>query len=351
MREKSESVLVTRVYKMSKFKNIKLNFLSGVPVKDIDFKDILTNLDWEDQETLIRATILHERNVKYPLRNDYQKIFIKHIIQQLESNEVSDIHDKFYEILAEKISECDSEFSYKHFNVVENEFISIKESNSFIRDGTTGLKLWPAAVTLSNYIFNNPDIFNDKSILEIGSGCSGLVGLALLKSSRCKQVFLSDCHDTVVNKLIENINLNLEGYNIENLESSLLIRQHSYVNNSCEMGILNLAWEDIIENQKELMRKCKINMILAADIVYDSSIFKALVSCLKVLFNLYCDSSLQFVLSQTIRNQETFNEFCKLLKVNSFDVTEISIDNLERKIPFANEPLNDVKMYRICQNK
>ena len=309
----------------------------------------MTNLEWEDQETLIRATVLHERNVKYPLKKDYQISFIKHIIQQLESNGVAEIHDQFYEILAEKINENDSEFSYKHFNV-GSELISIKESNSFIRDGTTGLKLWPAAVTLSNYIFNNPDVFNDKSVLEIGSGCSGLVGLALLKSSRCKQVFLSDCHDTVVNKLIENINLNLERSNIKNLESSLLIRQHSYINN-CEMGILNLAWEDIIENQKELIRKCKINMILAADIVYDTSIFKALVSCLKILFNLYCDSTLQFILSQTIRNRETFNEFCELLKANSFHVAEISLENVKRKIPFANEPLNDVKMFKICQNK
>ena len=227
----------------------------------------------------------------------------------------------------------------------------MKESNSFIRDGTTGLKLWPAAVTLSNYIINNPDYFYDKSILELGSGSSGLVGLTLLKSIKCKQIFLSDCHDTVVNNLIENINLNLERCNIENLESSLLIRQHSYINNSCELGILNLAWEDIIDNQDELLEKCKINMIIAADVVYDSSIFEALVSCLKILFKIYCDSSLQFILSQTIRNKETFNEFCEFLKANSFNVEEICIENVEWKIPFVNEPLNDVKMFKICQNK
>lgn len=311
----------------------------------------MTNLEWDEQESLIESTILHERNLKYPLRKDYQIAFIKHIIQQLESNGVAEIHDKFYETLAEKIKETDSEFSYKHFNIIGSEFISIKESNSFIRDGTTGLKLWPAAVTLTNYIINNSDEFNDKSILELGSGSTGLVGLALLKSSKCKQIFLSDCHDTVVNNLIENINLNLEKCKVENLETSLLIRQHSYVNNSCEMGILNLPWEDIIDNQKELLEKCRINMILAADIVYDSSIFEALVSCLKILFKIYYDSSLQFILSQTIRNLETFNEFCELLKANSFDVDEISIENVEWKIPFANEPLNDVKMYRICQNK
>ncbi|XP_070498262.1 protein-lysine N-methyltransferase EEF2KMT isoform X2 [Chironomus tepperi] len=263
---------------MDCFENIKLNFLSGIAVKHIDFKDILTNLEWNDQESLIEATILHERNLKYPLRKDYQIAFIKHIIHQLELNGVAEIHDKFYEVLGEKIKEIDSEFSYKHFNVIGSEFISLKESNSFIRDGTTGLKLWPAAVTLSNYIISNPDEFNDKSILELGSGCTGLVGLALLKSSKCKQIFLSDCHDTVVNNLIENINLNLEKYNIENLESSLLIRQHLYINNSCEMGILNLPWEEINDNQDELVEKCKINMILAADIVYDSSIFEALKS-------------------------------------------------------------------------
>jgi len=310
----------------------------------------LTNLSWDDQENLIKETILHERNVKYPLRKDYQIAFIKHIIQQLELNGVAEIHDTFYEILAEKIKEIDSDFSYKHFNVIGSEFISMKESNSFIRDGTTGLKLWPAAVTLSNYIINNPNVFNDKSILELGSGSSGLVGLTLLKSSKCKQIFLSDCHDTVVNNLIQNINLNLEKCNIENLESSLLIRQHLCIN-TCEIGVLTLAWEDIIDNQIELFEKCKINVILAADIVYDSSIFEALISCLKILFKIYCDSSLQFILSQTIRNQETFNEFCELLKDNSFDVAEISIENIEWKIPFVNEPLNDVKIFKICQNK
>lgn len=310
----------------------------------------MTNLSWDDQENLIKETILQERNVKYPLRKDYQIAFIKHIIQQLELNGVAEIHDIFYEILTEKIKEIDSDFSYKHFNVIGSEFISMKESNSFIRDGTTGLKLWPAAVTLSNYIINNPNVFNDKSILELGSGSSGLVGLTLLKSTKCKQIFLSDCHDTVVNNLIQNINLNLEKCNIEYLESSLLIRQHLCVN-TCEIGVLNLPWEDIIDNQKELSEKCKINQILAADIVYDSSIFEALISCLKILFKIYCDSSLQFILSQTIRNQETFNDFCELLKDNSFDVAEISIENIEGKIPFVNEPLNDVKIFKICQNK
>lgn len=133
----------------------------------------MQNFDWNQQEIFINKTIFSERNLKYPLRKDYQIAFVKHIIQQLDKNGVEEIHDKFYEFLTEKIKEADVDFSYKHLKIADEVYITCKESNSFIRDGTTGLKLWPACVTLSNYIIQNSHLFNGKSILELGSGCTG----------------------------------------------------------------------------------------------------------------------------------------------------------------------------------
>lgn len=137
---------------------------------------------------------------------------------------------------------------------------------------------------------------------------------------------------------------------MENLESSLMIRRHWRMNQkSCEIGILNLPWEDIEGNQSELLHKCHIDTILAADVVYDSTIFESLIKCLKILFKIYCDSSLQFILSQTIRNHETFDNFKTLLRENSFNVTEISLDSIKCQIPFSKDTLNVVKMFSITK--
>lgn len=296
---------------------------------------------------------MNEKNLKYPLRHSYQILFLKHIIKELEKAGNEEIFDGFYENLASLIGTDDNEeFSYKHF-LRDNDgiCITIKEANSFIRDGTTGLKLWPAAIKLSEFILSNKSYFKEKSILELGSGATGFIGMTLLKSTEAHQIFLSDCHDIVLRNLIENVNLNLD-CDKESLGTSLLVRQRLKVNNEKDLGILALPWEEIDEHRNELKTICTPHIILAADVVYDETIFDPLLRCLNSLFSDNGKHPLEFILSQTIRNEATFHKFRELLSANSFDISTMSLDNENVIFPgdtLSRQVEDDVRILKITK--
>lgn len=300
----------------------------------------------------MKNTILHKLNILHPLKTDYQIIFLKHIINELEENGTEEIHDSIYEELAAKLKEEKPEFSYKHFQIPKSQAITVKESNSFIRDGTTGLKLWPAALVLSEFILQNPEEFNEKSILEIGSGAQGFVGLTTIRACKPLKLFLSDCHETVLEHLIENINLNLEQEKPRacSVFKSLLVREKLKINDGPEIAILNLPWEETHEVESELKDVIVPDTLIAADVVYDESIFESLLRCINTCFKL-SGPSLKFFLAQPVRNLETFEKFCNLLFQNKFSIFEESLSyptffNLH----FLTEKSSEIKILRISRN-
>ena len=282
------------------------------------------------------------------MKHDYQIAFIKLVISELERRNTEEIHDVIYEQLTLKLEAIGSEFSFKHFILAGDEdCITIKESNSFIRDGTTGLKLWPAAMALGEFIIQNSEIFNGNSILELGSGATGFVGMVLIKTCKPSKVYISDCHDAVIETLIENVNRNLMSQSIKNMEKSLFIRQRLKINDELEFGVLNLPWEDTKKIEEELKTVCKPKVIIAADVIYDDTIFDALISCLTRLFE-NSEPSTVFFLSQTVRNIETYQKFCNLLIEGKFIFSEVE---LKQTRAFNWQSKSEIKILRISKRR
>lgn len=305
------------------------------------------NSDWESQEKLMKETVLHKLNTNFPLKTDYQIAFLKHLINKLEQH-TEEIHDLIYENLGQKLKEENPEFSFKHFLISGlhgEEVITIKEANSFIRDGTTGLKLWPAAMALGEFVLQNQQLFKGKSILELGSGATGFVGMLLLKTCRPRKVYLSDCHDSVIQTLAENINQNLMSYSTKPMDKSLLIQQRYNINNKHEVAVLSLPWEDVDKYEEELKTVCEPEVLLAADVVYDETIFDALIKCIMKLFE-FSEPSMVFYLSQTIRNKETHKKFCNLLQ-HDFELFETEINQRT----FYWQPTSEIKILRITKRR
>jgi protein-lysine N-methyltransferase EEF2KMT len=135
----------------------------------------------------------------------------------------------------------------------------------------------------------------------------------------------SDCHDAVLENLIENMDLNLAGEDYEEMEKTLLFRKRLRVGKEVEFGVLNLPWEDV-DKHKEELKSCKFDVILAADVVYDDSIFDALTKCIRELYNI-SGPNLVFLLSQTVRNPDTFTKFVNLLHADSFETADEQISS------------------------
>ena len=124
---------------------------------------------------------------------------------------------------------------------------------------------------------------------------------------------MSDCHSSVLDLLTENIQLNLPE-DVEILESSDLIHKHFQLE-KMEIAIMNLPWEDAQENKGKIKEVCSPDFVIAADLVYDDSLFDNLLSCLDVIFEI-TDYKCEAIFFCTIRNLETFNIFtAKLSKL------------------------------------
>lgn len=67
-----------------------------------------------------------------------------------------------------------------------------------------GLKVWESSHILNEYILQHSSLFENKVVLELGSGV-GISGIALALYVKCKQVLVSDYDDEIISNMIKNI--------------------------------------------------------------------------------------------------------------------------------------------------
>lgn len=92
------------------------------------------------------------------------------------------------------------------------------------------------------------------------------------------------------------------------------------------MAILDVTKLDWSRNDADFVRNHfnDVDLIIAADVIYDSSLFDALLSTVRMLFNC-CDNCNQFMLVNAVRNPETEHEFLAKLGKNLKQNQEISM--------------------------
>lgn len=223
---------------------------------------------------------------------------------------------------------------YKHFlmNHQElNHLLSIKESTNIISEGTTGLCSWnvcivtnfenlrinlffihckQAAFYLAEWCILNKQKILGKNILELGSGV-GLTGLTVINFCEPSTYIFSDCHPLVLKTLEENVRFDLiqkpkktswketawdNELNFENTDPTKKIK----------VCIKNLNWEEIKLKTKQM----QVDLVVAADILYDSSNFEALASGISEMFRYNIESA---IIVTTIRNESTIKTFLNIL--------------------------------------
>ncbi|KAN0035845.1 hypothetical protein ACTA71_005136 [Dictyostelium dimigraforme] len=267
-------------------------------------------------------------DINKPTRG-YCSKFIKMLTQTLErlDKEVNEsILEKLLEIISpipqqQNDNEDKTEYCWKSY-YVQDKWITLKNENAY---NLVGMTTWGAAYQLSDFILSNQNLFVNQKILELGSG-TGLVGIILDFIKPLKKVILTDYSP----KVLKNLKVNMELNNIEiqdfinddDDEDKKIINNVNKENDKINV-VRVLDWEiedlNILNNYSGLNDS---NIILGADIVYEPSLCKYLVSILYFLLERN-ENSVAYI-SSTIRNQSTFSIFQKELKDKNLTVIDIT---------------------------
>ncbi|XP_065200765.1 putative protein N-methyltransferase FAM86B2 isoform X2 [Planococcus citri] len=288
------------------------NFFLQVPFKC--FHEKLKEYTIREINVLFPSTFFHEINQKYPLKKSYQVSFLKTILQELEGRN-EDVDEKVYHYYLKLLEQPESETHYIHYMISEDQFITVLQNTSTISDGTTGLSVWQAGKMLADYCLKNIHSFEKQNVLELGCGV-GLTGLAVIFACKPSSYCFTDIHEKVLNYLESNIKLNvaitrcLTEANISYFESSDV---------ETKISIINLPWENVDSN---LTDSIKPDIILAADVVYDTTLFHPF--CRAVNEFVRRNKEVRILIACTVRNSLTLEEFCLVL--HQYNLVEKEIE-------------------------
>jgi hypothetical protein len=150
------------------------------------------------------------------------------------------------------------EWTHLAFEPVAGATLSIRVGNTIGGGAETGCMLWPAATFLSAWLVSQPrSEFAGAHVLELGSG-TGLAGLVFAESFPCARVTLTD----YLAPTLDNLR-----WNVSQQPPSTAER----------VRVRSLDWHDALGDELDA------EIVLAADVVYEPSLFAPLVTTLRTL--------------------------------------------------------------------
>ena len=75
-------------------------------------------------------------------------------------------------------------------------------------NNTGNICVWPSEEVLSGYCLENPHLFKDKNVLELGAGMTGLAGLIVAQTCSPKHVLITDGNENSIENLDIVVNEN-----------------------------------------------------------------------------------------------------------------------------------------------
>ncbi|GAM18365.1 hypothetical protein SAMD00019534_015400 [Acytostelium subglobosum LB1] len=261
-------------------------------------------------QQMIYESVLHQAD--RPSRSYYLR-FVKLLIETLERHDQA-INETILEDFTTSYSAQApaKEYIYKSYCITDDKWITLKNEAVY---NLVGMTTWGAAYLLSDFILANKQLFQGHSVLELGAG-TGLVGVVLnqLKPD-IKQVVLTDYAPVVLNNLIDNMNIN--GIQVNDLVSNNTNDQSSKKE---DMSVVEFDWEADFDQCDPFVKQCEV--IVGADIVYEPSLCRYLVSVLNQLLQ-HGNNRVAYIAS-TIRNESTFATFQQVLDEHQLLVTDIT---------------------------
>ncbi|XP_042207322.1 protein-lysine N-methyltransferase EEF2KMT-like [Homarus americanus] len=201
---------------------------------------------------------------------------------------------------------CGDNFCYRTYYFSESLIITLKETSNLVCDGTTGMCTWEASHVLAEWCCKEAHRFQDKNVLELGAGL-GLLGLAVVQSCKPSSYTFTDLHPSVLNTLTENVQINLNKVPHDKQSApnkDIWVDEITMKYNNTDAQIRRLDWEsDSFDDQ--------LDVILAADVVYDTEVIRQLVKTL--MGTLSKQPGIAVYIASTVRNPDTYSYFKELL--------------------------------------
>ncbi|KAJ1097946.1 hypothetical protein NDU88_003062 [Pleurodeles waltl] len=286
---------------------------------------------------ILQKTVLHPLCVRHPPSVNYRRLFLSELIKKHESTVVEPL-DELYEALGDVLNMDESTQCYKSYFLPTGETITLSENVAIISEGTTGLVTWEAALYLGQWAMQEPDLFNNRTVLELGSG-TGLAGLTVCKTSHPKRFIFSDYHQHVLKQLSNNIQLNGFHVGSENdpctKENFFAVGGDLHHKLRSEIKVLELDWETVTEAQ---LSQLQVEVVIAADVVYDPEIIVSLIRVLKTLLNCRTrEKAPDVYVASTIRNPETYILFQTNFKSNGMEQQILPSNNNQYDFVFRSK--------------
>ncbi|KAJ8687891.1 hypothetical protein QAD02_023686, partial [Eretmocerus hayati] len=214
----------------------------------------------------------------------------------------------------------------------EEGVILIKHSRS-TELALVGLQIWRGALLLADYILSFPELFQNKVILELGSG----VGFdSIIAAMVAKEVICTDVNVGGILKLIEdNFYRNKE-----------LIKSKTCVT---ELDFMNLNWNAILNEKMK-----NVDVVMAADVIYDDKITDGFVKTLGKLFDfpnirqiyVALEKRYVFTIADLDSVAPSYEEFFRSLRRHKLD---LAIDEIKLQFPqfFRYQRLSQLVLMKI----
>lgn len=279
----------------------------------------------QDVQDLIADRILAPDSDAAPRRPRFQLRVLKHLVDRIHAS-ISDheaddyqVSDRLMDRLALLVAtpllpetlelQQKAVVTYRLSLLPDPACLDILENRSLISaGGTTGLRTWEAALHLGQFLCTNSSLIQGKRVLELGAG-TGYLSIICAKCLGAAHVTASDGSEEVVDSLPDNLVLNRVEYSHDPAATGIVTPKLLKWGHAL-MGTEEAAWNG----------GQKVDVVIGADVTYDSRVVPFLVATMRELIGLY--PGVDIIIGDAQRNPSTLAAFLQACREAQLQVTE-----------------------------
>jgi predicted nicotinamide N-methyase len=312
------------------------------------YKNVNTDpIDWTDvdvQERVYNEVISHPLCKDFPPSRSYTAKFIKMYLDQVDAQR-KELYEDLFSLYMEltKEPEAPNQACHRAY-YVNNTWDPNKDPKIGVTIRLTqnwnsvGMTTWPAGFYLAEVIAANKNLFDGKVVLELGAGV-GITGILLKWMTQTRSTILTDYTREILNNMYYNMQIN-------EIEATELSQAKPEDFNNGKLFVDEFDWSTFEMTKLPV----SVDVIIAADVVYDEDLTVSLVATLnKLLRSKDNNGKTPFALiAQTPRRPQSKEHFIKSLEELQLDWEDVTKSTEKRNLfDFDYSNNSEVTLFKI----